>query len=244
MSEPLEFQNFGELDELIRGLLLRANQPEALGITRENLEEVPAWVETQMASFLADPLGYARRKTRPVWKRTLRYAAAFLLTVSMSLFTIYQVSPTARAWMDEVFQVVVTWMDKNTTFHFGGEQTEGTADDIWRPTWLPEGYVETRSVNLSGAMKVRFENHIGGSIVFEYMPVQEGYMLDVDNNHSNYSVIVLNGQAAYLFESSTVGKPSFLIWHNEAETVAFQLTAELPIGDLIQIAESVIVQNR
>lgn len=243
MSELMEFQDDNELEAQIRALLFQANQPEVLGITRETLEEVPAWVEAKMAPFLADPFGYAKRKARPMWKLALRHAAAFLLAASVSLFVLYHVSPTARAWMDETFQTVVTWLDENTTFHFGGDQTEGTADDVWRPTWLPGGYVETRSVNLSGAMKVEFENGAGGYIDLHYVPVQEGYMFDVDNEHSDYSELTLNGQTAYFFDSNNEGKPSFLIWYNEEGTVAFRLTGELPGSDLIQIAESIIVQN-
>ena len=243
MSEPLEFRGDMELEARIRGLLLRANQPEALGITRETLEEVPVWAETKMAPFLADPFGYAKRKTRPLWKRWARQAAVVLLAVSVSLFALYHTSPTAKAWMDRAFQVVVTWLDENTTFHFGGQQPAGTAADRWRPTWLPEGYVETRAVDLSGATKVVFENGAGEYIELHYAPVQEGYMFDTDNEHADYSEIILNSHVASLFDSNTAGKPSVLIWYNESGTVAFQLTAELPGSNLLQIAESIIVQN-
>lgn len=244
MSELMEFQDDNELEAQIRALLLQANQPEVLGITRETLEEVPAWVEAKMAPFLADPFGYAKRKARPMWKRALRHAAAFLLAASVSLFVLYHVSPTARAWMDEVFQTVVTWMDENTTFHFGGDQTDGTADDVWRPTWLPEGYEEVESKTLGEKSRVTFENGEGDFILLHYLPVQEGSMFDVDNEHSGYSEFTLNSQTAHLFDSNTKGKPSFLIWYNEEGTVAFRLTGELPDGDLVQIAESIIVQNR
>ena len=244
MSELLEFQDDNELEAQIRTLLLQTNQPEVLGITRETLEEVPAWVEAQMAPFLADPFGYAKRKARPLWKRVLRHAAAFLLAASVSLFVLYHVSPTARAWMDEVFRVVTGWSDSHANFHFMGTQPEGTANDVWRPTWLPERYDEVESKTIGDRQRVEFENGAGGYILLHYMPVQEGYMFDVDNEHSDYSELTLNGQNAYLFDSDTKGKPSFLIWYNESETIAFRLIAELPGSDLIQIAESIIVQNR
>lgn len=243
MSEPLEFRGDMELEARTRGLLLRANQPEALGITWETLEEVPAWAETKMAPFLADPFGYAKRKTRPLWKRWARQAAAVLLAVSISLFVLYHTSPTAKAWMDRAFQVVVTWLDENTTFHFGGQQPAGTAADRWRPTWLPEGYLEVEAKTIGSRQRVEFENDVGNLIQLHYMPVQEGSMFDVDNEHSDYSELILNGQTAYLFDSNTEGKPSYLIWYNETGTVTFRLMAELSGGDLLQIAESVIVQN-
>lgn len=243
MIEGWDMRDDGGLEGQIRALLLRANRPEALGITQDTLEEVPDWVEARMAPILADPFGYAKRKARPLWRKVAGYAAGVALAVSLSLFSLYHVSPTARAWMDQAIQVVATWMDVHTTFHFAGAQTEGGVEDTWRPEWLPEGYVETRAVDLSGAQKVEFENQQEDRIRFVYMPVQEGYMVDVDNEHSDYSEVVINGQTASLFDSNTEGRPSYLIWYNETGTVAFELMAELPGSDLIQIAESIVVQN-
>lgn len=243
MAEPLDVRDDGGLEGQIRALLLRANRPEALGITQDTLEEVPDWVEARMAPILADPFGYAKRKARPLWRQVAGYAAGVALAVSLSLFTLYHVSPTAQAWMDQAIRVVATWMDVHTTFHFSGAQTEGGVKDTWRPEWLPEGYVETAYKDIGGKKRVIFEGGEENVITFHYMPVQEGHMFDVDNEHSDYSEVVINGQTASLFDSNTEGRPSYLIWYNEAGTVAFRLIAELPGSDLIQIAESVVVQN-
>lgn len=244
MNERREYGGDPTLDARLGQLLLRASQPQVLGLTRDQLEPVPEWVEEQMAAILADPFGYARKRTRPRWRKVLERAALLAAACALTLFTLYHVSPSAQAWMDRAFRTVTTWWAEHTTFHFTGDQPAGTADDRWRPEWLPEGYEETREVDLSGAKKVVFENEEGERLILEYFPVQEGYMIDLDHEHSDYSEIRINHQTAHLFDSNTPGKPSYLVWYSEEQTVVFELVARFPGDVLIRIAESMTVQEQ
>lgn len=227
-------------NEALKRLLIEANEPGSLGITQDNLEEVPEWVEAGMAYFLQNPF----QKQRPAgWRRALRYAAGIAAAIAVAMTVLYHTSPAARAWMDEVIRVVMTWREENTMFHFSGKQPEEVANSVWRPEWLPEGYEEYEVFDLSGATEIEYRDGEGRRLILTYFPVQEGYMLDMDNEHSDYREITLNGQAAYLFESNTEGKNSFLVFFDETGRMAFRLAGLMPGKELIQIAESMEQKN-
>lgn len=241
MSEPLEFPVDRDLETELRRILLEANTPEALGVPAE-LEPVPAELEVRMARFLQDPFRAAKRTRLPRWRRVLTNVACVLLALSLTLGGILFVSPTARAWAGRVIDMLITWTEEgSTSFIFTGPQTEDTTERSWRPAYLPEGYEETKIRQMARHYRIEFENEEGQMIAFIYQPVKEGYMFDMDNEHSDYSEIIMNGRTAYLFDSNTEGRPSCLIWFSEKGGVGFQLLGELTGAELIEIAESVYV---
>lgn len=219
----------------LRKLLIQANGPETLGITKETLEEVPSWVEAGMASLLRDPF---RQGKKPGRGSVLRYAAGIAAAMAVLLATLYHTSPTARAWMDRVIHAVMTWGEESTMFHYSGRQPEDVADSVWRPGWVPEGYEEDQVFDLSGATEIEYRDGEGRRLILTYFPVQEGYMHDMDNEHSDYRELTLNGQPAHLFESNTEGKNSFLVFYDDTGRMSFCLMGLMPGEDLIKIAES------
>ena len=111
----------------------------------------------------------------------------------------------------------------------------------WRPTWLPEGYEEVEVWDVGVVCVTTYRNEEGEEIYFEYSAPSGA--LTIDNEHSDYSEIEINGCKAHLFASNTEGKPSFLLWMNKEETVFFMLQGEAPPEDLIRMAESISVEQ-
>ena len=89
--------------------------------------------------------------------------------------------------------------------------------------------------------EITYQNEYGEKIYFEYS-IPSG-ALTIDNEHSDYSEIEINGCKAHLFASNTEGKPSFLLWTDEKEKVFFMLEGEAPPEDLIRMAESISVEQ-
>ena len=106
---------------------------------------------------------------------------------------------------------------------------------------LPEGYEEVEVWDVGVVCVTTYRNEEGEELYFEYSAPSGA--LTIDNEHSDYSEIEINGCKAHLFASNTEGKPSFLLWMNKEETAFFMLQGEAPPEDLIRMAESISVEQ-
>lgn len=238
MSECIEFRGAGA-EEAMRRLLLNANRPEALGLTRDVLESVPLEVEGRLGTLLRDPFRVAKRRTRPVWQKILRTAACAVLALSVAVSGLLALNPEARAFAAQIWSVIVTWGDRAAEFYGAGEQVKGITG-TWVLSEVPEGFESISTFEVGELRLTRYKNGAGDRLSFEYQPVQEGYMFDFDNEHSNYSEPTINGRAAYLFDSNAEGKMSALIWYNENGTVGFQLMGDFTGAELLELATKVV----
>ena len=223
-------------DDALRELLLRANLPEALDLP-EGLEPVPDALEERMAPFLARPFVAGRRK-KPLWARVLRTAAGLLLVLSLTAGAVLWASPAARVWAAELARMLMVWTDVSADFLFHGGDAAETDLSCWRPTWLPEGYEEVEVWAPGGIYKITYENAEGQSLTLRCISPNTS-AVSMDNEHSDYSEITINGSKAYLLVSNAEGWQSSLIWTNEENSVMFILRGYISAEDLIRMAESV-----
>lgn len=186
--------------------------------------------------LLADPVGFARKQARPMWKKALRAAACFLLCAATVLGAMLALSPSARAW---VVDRTIDWLSGYTKFRFNGDNARGVTED-WRPAYLPDGFMETEirwDEDLS-SLDATWEDANGQYIMLIAMPARSNFSFNVDNEHSEYFDIEIQGQPASLFSSNTEGFPSNLIWTNADMSTAFVIMSNLPPEEIIAIAES------
>lgn len=187
--------------------------------------------------LLADPFGFARRQARPVWKKALQTAASILLCFAVLFGAIMAVSPSARAW---VVDRVIYWMEDFTRFRFYAEEAQGLSAN-WRPAYIPEGFEET-AVNWKenvNYLKITYEDSGGYYFMITAIPAEQNFSFNVDNEHSDYHEIEVNGQPASLFVSDTEGYPSYLIWISADQSTAFQLSANMTTEEMLRIAENI-----
>lgn len=186
--------------------------------------------------LLADPIGFARRQARPMWKRALRAAACFLLCAAMVLGAMLALSPSARAW---VVERTIDWTSTFTKFTYTSTEGKPVTED-WRPAYIPDGFAETEVIwnENVGYLHVTYENTDGVRINISAMSAGQSGSVGVDNEHSDYYDIEVNGQPASLFVTNTEGYPSYLIWSNADMTTVFCLMARLSTDELLAIAES------
>ena len=227
-------------DDALRELLLRANLPEALDLP-EGLEPVPDALEERMASFLARPFAAGRRK-KPLWARVLRTAAGLLLVLSLTAGAVLWASPAARVWAAGLARMLMVWTDVSADFLFHGGDAAETDLSCWRPTWLPEGYEEVEVWDPGGVYKITYENAEGQSLTLRCISPNTS-AVSMDNEHSDYSEITINGSKAYLLVSNAEGWQSSLIWTNEENSVMFILRGYISAEDLIRMAESISVEQ-
>lgn len=223
-------------DEFLRRTLLLANSPPVMGLEAdpEPAPLSPAF-QRRMKRLLADPTGYARRAGRPMWRKVLQTAACVVLVCTVALGGLMAVSPTVRAW---VSRIVVEWFTTNTHFRFDSPDFEGEAL-AWRPGWVPGGFEVSFFEDSHEFGAVDYQNEVETYLSFRYTYVGQDRYYNVDNEHGDYEDITVNGEEGHLIRTNTPGWPSHLMWMNEEGTVAFLLSGELPVEDLLRMAESV-----
>ena len=223
-------------DLLIRQALLDAALAD---YGTAGLLEAPSFSTKYLAwekKFLRNPLAFAQRALRPVWKTALRSAACFLLVASLSFGSLMAFSPQARAWVASWF--VKSYSD-HVEYHFAGDYTPITENlQKWTPTYLPDGYVQTDFIDLPGVVSILYNNDDPTmEIEFSYQ-LMSNIGEQLDNERHTPSPRSIRGMQGEFWES-TDGSQNFLVWFDEENKHAFLLMSRQPRDVLIQIAESV-----
>lgn len=226
-------------DHLIRQALLDA-AGEDFSLALAGQRDAPPFSHKYLTwekKFLRNPVAFAQRALRPLWKTALRSAACFLLVVSLSFGTLMAVSPQARAWVTNLFRQ--DYSEYGTYFYEGNENlmTEDLRD--WTLGYLPEGYVQTDYIDLPGVVSILYNNDDPTmEIEFSYQLLQGYGIWGLDNERHTISPVRINGMQGDFWEA-TDGGPNFLVWFDEESKHAFLLMSRQPREVLIQIAESV-----
>ena len=128
-----------ELDTLMRRVLLDSLKldAESTASGESAFEPTPRY-QRQMAAMLSDPLKWAQKRARPIWKSALQKVAMILLVFTLSLGSLMAVSPTVRA---AVVRWVTEWYETHIVYRYSGEQITGEMPQ-YENTDLPEGYAE------------------------------------------------------------------------------------------------------
>ena len=111
-----------ELDRMMQHVLLDAIKRDC----EKETDDVPAFKPTrhyqrQIAAMLSDPLKWAQKRARPLWKNVAQKIAVILLVFSLSLGSLMAVSPTVRA---AVVRWVTEWYETHVVYrHLGAPIT-------------------------------------------------------------------------------------------------------------------------
>lgn len=231
-----------ELDRMMQHVLLDAIKRDC----EKETDDVPAFKPTrhyqrQIAAMLSDPLKWARKRARPIWKSALQKVAMILLVFTLSLGSLMAVSPTVRA---AVVRWVTEWYETHIVYRYSGEQITGEMPQ-YEITDLPEGYVEVESKRIEWPEYISFtyynpdkENDQG--IIFDYTYMSQGGVADfvtVDSETISVSVNGLNGQL--FLAKDWENTRSTLTWIDADNNIQFTLMAALNETDILHIAESV-----
>ncbi len=230
------------LDALMKRVLVDSMKLDLEADTKDNTASFTpsSRHQRQVKAMLKDPLGWSRRKARPVWKMIAQKAAIILLAISLAFGTIMAVSPTARAafnrWIRE-------WYETHITYRYTGERT---IDAIPRYgiAELPEGYFEYERVEKKNYTLIIYQNVDSGEwISLHYTYMQQGFAIDFMVESEDIVPITVNGMAGELYLSENLEEDNTITWIDAEANLQFVVDAPLEQADILRIAESVILEK-
>ena len=196
--------------------------------------------QRQMKAMLKDPLGWSRKKARPVWKMIAQKAAVILLVISVGFGAVMAASPTARAafvrWARE-------WYETHITYRYGGENLSGSVPQ-YQITALPEGYTEYQREERPNYTHIVYLNRSNDArIHLMYIHMQQGSATDFVTENLEIVPITVNGMDGELYLSPDLDKDNTVTWIDEKANIQFVVDASLGQTDILRIAESVALEK-
>jgi len=186
---------------------------------------------------------FSRRMRSLIWKdkttRVKRSFSQYSVKIAISIAIILALTfgtvmtiPEVRA---TVVNVIIEWFDTNTSFRFSGNVPSQETSNLWQPSYLPQDFHEF-STTKTGAMTTVIYKNDEKLIYFVYAQAHDGYSLSVDNEHSYYAQININGVKADLFKAQTEEDCSHIIWQENGTSL--HLISTISYEELIKMAES------
>ena len=227
-----------ELDRMMQHVLLDAIKRDC----EKETDDVPAFKPTrhyqrQMAAMLSDPLKWARKRARPIWKSALQKVAMILLVFTLSLGSLMAVSPTVRA---AVVRWVTEWYETHIVYRYSGEQIIGEMPQ-YEITDLPEGYIEDERVNWPSYVSVVYQNKdTGKTIYLDCTYMQQGSASDYVTDGVEVVPVTVNGLSGQLFLTDDwENKWNTITWIDAERNLQFEIDANVNRDVILHMAESV-----
>ena len=226
-----------ELDAMMKRILI-----DSIKLDCESEEESDALAfhpsahhQRQMRLMVKDPLGWSRRKARPVWKAVAQRAAVVLLIISLGFGTVMAGSPTARA---AFVRWVTEWRETYIVYRFAGENISGEMPQF-EITGLPEGFVETERVEFPEMSSITYENEAGDVISFNYIYMSQGGASAFETENSDVYDIEVNHMNGLFGESQIPGNFNTIVWIDTEQNIQFDISGVFNYLDMLHMAESV-----
>ena len=227
-----------ELDRMMQRVLLDAIKRDC----EKETDDVPAFKPTrhyqrQMAAMLSDPLKWARKRARPIWKSALQKVAMILLVFTLSLGSLMVVSPTVRA---AVVRWVTEWYETHIVYRYSGEQITGEMPQ-YEIIDLPEGYIEDERVNWPSYVSVVYQNKdTGKTIYLDCTYMQQGSASDYVTDGVEVVPVTVNGLSGQLFLTDDwENKWNTITWNDAERNLQFEIDANVNRDVILHMAESV-----
>jgi hypothetical protein len=203
---------------------------------REELEKIYTFSDRHNARM--ERL-FAWDKRRDIWKAAFvwgkRAAACVTITVTIA-FAVLMANPTVYA---AVQGTVIEWFDQFTRYSMKTEQPApplNMADNVWYPTYLPEGFSETAATVDSDIATAIYANEGGGVITLIYASVIGS--ASVNNEGVAHAEKMVNGIKYDLYVAYEENKSNSIVWENGG--VRFQLVSDIQMAELLKIAQSFV----
>ena len=229
-----------ELDRMMQHVLLDAIKRDC----EKETDDVPAFKPTrhyqrQIAAMLSDPLKWAQKRARPLWKNVAQKATVILLVFSLSLGSLMAVSPTVRA---AVVRWVTEWYESHVVYRHLGAPIIGKIPQ-YTITDLPDGYVEDSEQNISEddfVCKVYYNEESDRSIYLDYAYMQQGTAWTYVTEDAENIAVTVNGLEGEMFLTDDwENARNTITWFDPQTNIQFSLNANVSQDDILHIAESV-----
>ena len=108
----------------------------------------------------------------------------------------------------------------------------------YRPTWLPEGYSQSLVPDSEDLVNVLYASDAGSTILFAYSNSASSLHLFPQGETESFKVMVNDTPADFYLDNDST-KANWLVWEKPENDLIYWIAANLPMDDLIRIAESV-----
>ncbi len=142
-----------------------------------------------------------------------------------------------------IFNSIMEWKAGHVDLYFQPESQmpEDNGDVLYKPTYLPDGYVEKESVKFGVTQRITYENERKDLIIFDQISITSGKK-SLDTEHNELKEIIINGKKAYLFVSDKPDIRSYIVW--EGRSASFKLSSNLGQKELIKIVQNVEIAKK
>ena len=227
-----------ELDRMMQHVLLDAIKRDC----EKETDDVPAFKPThhyqrQIAAMLSDPLKWAQKRARPLWKNVAQKIAVILLVFSLSLGSLMAVSPTVRA---AVVRWVTEWYETHIVYRYSGEDISGEMPH-YEISGLPQGYTEIIRDVYEASVSVVYESPNGDMICFDYTHMQQGAANIIAPGDDEIIDVTVNGIQGQLFLPHNSENAKTITWIDADSNLQFVVKAFCSETDILHIAESVFL---
>lgn len=177
-----------------------------------------------------------RRGRHPVAYKFLHRAACLLVVVTLVGASWLTVDAEARgaffAWVRQQYENFVE-------YRFEGLAPDEEMTTNIAPTWLPEGYEETKAQSAGGTSTKTYSNRDGQAIHFMYSAGADATSLFVVSDNMTAVKVIVGTQEADFYQDADPENANVLVWHSESGDILFCISAPLPRDEIIKIAESI-----
>ena len=225
-----------ELDRMMQHVLLDAIKRDC----EKETDDVPAFKPTrhyqrQIAAMLSDPLKWAQKRARPLWKNVAQKAAVILLVFSLSLGSLMAVSPTVRA---AVVRWVTEWYETHIVYRYSGEDISGEMPQ-YEISGLPQDYTEIIRDVYEASVSVVYESPSGDMICFDYTYMQQGAANIIAPGDDEILDVTVNGIQGQFFLPHDPADAKTITWIDADSNLQFVVKAFCSETDILHMAESV-----
>lgn len=225
-----------ELDRMMQHVLLDAIKRDC----EKETDDVPAFKPThhyqrQIAAMLSDPLKWAQKRARPLWKNVAQKIAVILLVFSLSLGSLMAVSPTVRA---AVVRWVTEWYETHIVYRYSGEDISGEMPQ-YEISGLPQDYTEIIRDVYEASVSVVYESPSGDMICFDYTYMQQGAANIIAPEDDEILDVTVNGIQGQFFLPHDPADAKTITWIDADSNLQFVVKAFCSETDILHIAESV-----
>lgn len=180
-----------------------------------------------------------RQRRRSIRHTVWRYAAAVLLTVTLTFGAVMAVSPQARA---AVVQWVRTVYENSVVYRFFNPAPQG-ALPRYELTWLPEGFTEADVFCDEEYYSAIYENvETGQVVIFEYHFMCDGMNVTIAPEESgSITQVEVNGLRGEYYQEPDDADGNLLQFTDETANIIFKISGNIDRGSIFNIAEGVIL---
>lgn len=229
-----------ELDTLMQRVLLDSLKLDWAGEAnpQPSFQASPRH-QREVRRMLADPLAWAKKRAKPVWKRAAQRTAVVLLVISLGFCGLMASSTTVRA---AVILWVTEWYETHITYRYTGADMAGAMLQ-YEITELPEGYaeVEGERIDWPGHVNIVYRNEeTGKTIYLDYMQMVQGGAANFVIEDSEILEVTVNGLDGQLFWTADwENHRNMVTWIDPDSELHFTVEAYLDKTDILHMAESV-----